>query len=75
MIIVHLRELMARKKIDNIKQLMEESKLSRNAINKLYRENDVESIKLETLMRLCDYFHCHLSQLIEYIPDNQKKRD
>ena len=44
MIIVHLRELMARKKIDNIKQLMEESKLSRNAINKLYRENDVESI-------------------------------
>lgn len=71
MIIVNVREWMARKKIDNIKQLMEESKLSRNAINKLYRENDVESIKLETLIRLCDYFQCNLSQLIEYMPDNQ----
>ena len=75
MIIVNVREWMARKKIDNIKQLMEESKLSRNAINKLYRENDVESIKLETLIRLCDYFQCNLSQLIEYMPDNQNYRD
>ena len=75
MIIVNVREWMARKNIDNIKPLMEESKLSRNAINKLYRENDVESIKLETLIRLCDYFQCNLSQLIEYMPDNQNYRD
>jgi putative transcriptional regulator len=59
---------MAEHKIDDITELMTRSGLSRNSINKLYRENNMETTKLETLMRLCDTFGCKLSDLIEYRP-------
>lgn len=69
MITVHLRELMAKKKIDSQKQLMSESQLSRNALTRLYKEVELEGLKLETLIKLCNYFNCKLSELIEYTPD------
>ncbi|WP_445322077.1 helix-turn-helix domain-containing protein [Paenibacillus sp. FSL M7-0420] len=65
----NLRILMAKHRIDDITELMEKSGLSRNSINKLYRETDLETVKLETLVRLCDTFQCKLSELIEYSPD------
>ncbi|WP_047013599.1 helix-turn-helix transcriptional regulator [Paenibacillus sp. IHB B 3415] len=37
-------------------ELMEKSGLSRNSINKLYRGTQLETIKLETLFKLCDTF-------------------
>ncbi|MCY9539023.1 helix-turn-helix transcriptional regulator, partial [Paenibacillus thiaminolyticus] len=46
------------------------SGLSRNSINKLYKEINIETTKLETLFKLCDTFGCKLSDLIEYTPDN-----
>ncbi|MDF2925145.1 MAG: family transcriptional regulator [Paenibacillaceae bacterium] len=64
----NIRLLMAEHKIDDITELMTRSGLSRNSINKLYRENNMETTKLETLMRLCDTFGCKLSDLIEYRP-------
>lgn len=69
MVKCHLRRLMADQKIDDITQLMKLSGLSRNAINKLYREENIETTKMETLFKLCDTFKCNLSDLIEYIPD------
>lgn len=69
MIKCHLRRLMADHKIDDITQLMNRSGLSRNAINKLYKEESIETIKLETLIKLCETFECRLSELIEYIPE------
>lgn len=69
MVKCHLRRLMADQKIDDITQLMKLSGLSRNAINKLYREENIETIKMETLFKLCDTFRCSLSDLIEYVPD------
>lgn len=65
----NLRRLMADHKIDDISELMKLSGLSRNSINKLYRENDIESTKLETLFKLCNVFGCKLSDLIEYTSD------
>jgi len=65
----HLRRLMADHKIDDITQLMNRSGLSRNAINKLYKEESIETVKLETLIKLCETFECRLSELIEYIPE------
>lgn len=62
----NLRVLMAKHRIDDITELMEKSGLSRNSINKLYREAHLETIKLETLFKLCDMFQCKLSDLIEY---------
>ncbi len=69
MIKCHLRRLMADHKIDDITQLMNRSGLSRNAINKLYKEESIETVKLETLIKLCETFECRLSELIEYIPE------
>jgi putative transcriptional regulator len=65
----NLRVLMAKHRIDDITELMEKSGLSRNSINKLYREAHLETIKLETLFKLCDMFQCKLSDLIEYVPE------
>jgi len=65
----YIRHRMADKKIDDIAELMQLSGLSRNSINKLYRGKGVESVKIETLMKLCDAFGCKLSDVVEYTPD------
>lgn len=62
----YIRHRMADKKIDDISQLMDLSGVSRNSINKLFRGSQVETLKLETLMRLCDALECSLSDLVEY---------
>ena len=67
----NLRKLMAERKIDDISDLMRLSGVSRNSINKLYRENDIETIKLETLMKLCNALRCKLSDMIEYLPEKK----
>ena len=67
----NLRKLMAERKIDDISDLMRLSGVSRNSINKLYREIDIETIKLETLMKICDALRCKLSDMIEYLPEKK----
>lgn len=62
---------MADKKIDDISDLMKLSGISRNSINKLYKESKIETAKLETLFKLCDTFNCKLSDLIEYVPEEK----
>ncbi len=69
----YIRHRMADKNIDDIKQLMDISGVGRNTINKLFRNKDVETTKVETLMRLCDALECDLSQLVEYKPDSKIK--
>ncbi|GIO84035.1 hypothetical protein J25TS5_09670 [Paenibacillus faecis] len=69
MIKCNIRVLMAEHRIDDITELMNRSGLSRNSINKLYKEINIETTKLETLLKLCDTFECKLSDLIEYTPD------
>lgn len=51
MIKCYLRELMAEHPIDDITELMIKSGLSRNSINKLYRETNIETTKLESSRR------------------------
>jgi len=65
----NLRLLMAEHKIDDITSLMERCNVSRNAVNKLYKEVELETVKLETLIKICDGLSCKLSALIEYIPE------
>lgn len=66
---------MAEHRIDGITDLMKLSGLSRNAINRLYKGTDeeIESTNLKTLITLCKVFNCKLSDLIEYIPENNDK--
>lgn len=75
MITINLRELMAKHRIDNIKELMGISKLSRNSINKLFKEENIKGIKLETLIKLCDTFQCELSELINYVPKSTEEME
>ena len=67
-----LRYIMADHKIDDISGIIALSGISRNTINKLYRENEIGTIKLETLFKLCNALGCSLSDLIEYMPDKKK---
>ncbi|AXG90505.1 XRE family transcriptional regulator [Clostridium botulinum] len=69
MIKCNLRMFMAKDKIDTVTELMYKSGLSRNAINRIYKENAIEKADLETLITLCDTFKCKLSDLIEYDPN------
>ena len=66
-----LRFLMAVKRINSIKELTDLSGLSRPPLDKLYKEQKLETLTLETLAKVCDVFDCKLSDLIEYIPDDK----
>ncbi len=64
----YLREIMFENNI-NMAGIVEQTGLSRNTIRKLYRSVDLETVKLDTLVKLCDTLHCSLSELIEYSTD------
>lgn len=64
-----IRHLMADKKINSLSALIRETKISRETLNKLYHEEKLESLKLEMIIKVCEYFDCDISDLIEYIPD------
>lgn len=66
----NLRKIMAENKIDDITELMNLTGISRNSINKLYRENEMETLKLETLIKICETFSIRLSDLVQYTPDS-----
>lgn len=63
-----LRVVMANKRIDSISELIEITGVSRNSLNKLWHNEDVESIKLETLVKICRALDIELNQLITYVP-------
>jgi putative transcriptional regulator len=65
----NLRFIMAKQRIDNISELISLTGLSRNALNKLWHNEDLETVKLGTLLVICDKLDVKLSDLIEYNPD------
>ena len=60
---------LADQEIDDISDLIDLSGVSRGPINKLYRNQQVDTVKLGTLLRLCDALGCKLSDLVEYSPE------
>lgn len=62
--------LMVDHKIKSITKLMELTGLSRETLTKITNGESLETVKLDTYIKLCDYFKCPLNDLIEYIPDN-----
>ena len=68
-----LRYLMADKKVDSIKSLIELTGVSRPPLDKLYKEKDLETLSLDVLARICKYFNCKIEDLIEYIPDETQE--
>lgn len=68
MIVSHLAELMATKKIRNVNRL---SELTGIGTPTLYRLFDGTNTRIDyaTIDVLCKFFNCKLSDLLEYVPD------
>ncbi|MFA2812074.1 helix-turn-helix domain-containing protein [Bacillus mycoides] len=64
----NIRMIMAQKNIDNIAELIRITGVSRNSINKLWHNESVSSLRLDTLTAICEKLDVKLSDLIEYIP-------
>lgn len=64
-----LRYLMADKKINKITELMAATNVSRPPLDKLFKEERLETLSLEVLAKICDFFQCTLNDLIEYTPE------
>jgi len=53
-----------------ISDLQRETKLHRNSITLLYKETATR-IDLDTMNVLCKYFKCDVSDLFEYVSDDE----
>ncbi|MBD2800901.1 helix-turn-helix transcriptional regulator [Xenorhabdus sp. M] len=73
-VVSNIRMIMAKKNIDNISDLVRITGVSRNSINKLWHNENVSSLKLETLITICEKLDVELSDLIEYIPDDSETK-
>ncbi|KAB2397740.1 MULTISPECIES: helix-turn-helix domain-containing protein [Bacillus cereus group] len=70
----NIRMIMAKKKIDNIAELVRMTGVSRNSINKLWHNENVSSLRLDTLIAICEKLDVKLSDLIEYIPGDSEAK-
>ncbi|WP_232289621.1 helix-turn-helix domain-containing protein, partial [Bacillus thuringiensis] len=68
-VVSNIRMIMAKKNIDNISDLVRITGVSRNSINKLWHNENVSSLKLDTLITICEKLDVELLDLIEYIRD------
>jgi len=65
----HLSKYMGENKL-KISDLQRETKLHRNSITLLYKETATR-IDLDTMNALCKYFKCDVSDLFEYVSDDE----
>lgn len=68
MINIKLHILMGHKKIKSIRQLSEETSVTRLSLTKLYN-GEAKGIEFNTLNTLCKFFDCDISDILEYVPD------
>lgn len=55
-----------------IGDLAKETSLSRSSISSLYHKKN-KNVKLQTLIKICDYLQIPLSELIEYVPEPKEE--
>lgn len=67
MIVVKLYDLVWRHKVRGY-QIAEATGLSTATISKLMQGENID-VKLSTINKLCKFFNCTLSDIIEYVPD------
>ncbi|MCS6103600.1 XRE family transcriptional regulator [Clostridium botulinum] len=72
MIILNLRVLMAKKKI-NMQELSEETGIRRATISAYYNETYRHLVK-DHLNIFCRYFNCNISDLIEFVDNNEENK-
>ena len=67
MITIKLYELIWKHKVKGY-EVAEATNLSKATISKLVKGEDID-VKLSTINKLCNYFECDISDLIEYTKD------
>jgi putative transcriptional regulator len=50
------------------------TKISRSSLTRLYR-NEVVNVNMDTLDSICTAFNCTLSDLFEFVPEEQMTKD
>ncbi|AVQ20680.1 helix-turn-helix domain-containing protein [Fusobacterium necrophorum] len=71
MLKIKIGYLMVDNKIKSNAELSRRTNINKNTLKKLIDNNRAETLTLENLLKLCDFFNCKLSDLIEYTPDEQ----
>ena len=72
MIKIKLSDLLGKHKMTQ-KALAEEANIRPATISKMYYEESLR-IDIRHLDNICKAFDCEISDLLEYIPDNENKR-
>lgn len=70
MIKCHLSRLMGERKL-KIADLARDTGINRGTATRLYYET-AERVDIEVINSLCQYFECTVSDLLEYVPDNNQ---
>ncbi|MED3244550.1 helix-turn-helix domain-containing protein [Bacillus thuringiensis] len=73
-VVNNFRVIMAVKNIDNVAELVRMTGVSRNSINKLWRNDNVSSLRIDTLITICEKLDVELLDLIEYIRDDSETK-
>lgn len=63
---IHLKELMEKKNV-SLNQVHFRTELQRTQLRN-YRDNKIQRLDIDILLKLCYVFECDLHDLIEYIP-------
>lgn len=72
MLKVKIGYLMVDHKIKTTAELVRKTGLNKNTLKKLVDNDRAETLTLENILKVCDFFNCKLSDLIEYEPDIEK---
>lgn len=68
---IHLKELLEKRNI-SLNQLSFRAEMQRTQLRN-YRDNKIQRLDIDILLRLCYVLECDLSELIEYIPPTEQK--
>ena len=75
MLNIKIKYLMVDHNIRTISELSWQTGISRDTLNKIYDNTRPETVTLEMYLKLCRLFKCNLSDLIEYIPDENQTQE
>lgn len=73
MIKIHLFRILGERRMTQA-ELARQTGIRPSTINDIYNEM-AERLNIEYLDRICEYLDCSITDLIEYIPNKQKKTD
>ena len=71
MIKIHLSRILGEKRIPQA-ELARQTGIRPSTISEIYNEI-AERLNINHIDRICEYLDCDVTDLIEYIPDKQKK--